>query len=463
GAVAVGARGPMEGTSNFSQLDELRSGAHRRQPRRLAHLVAAHRPGPGPEQAGITSVCSAHPLVIEAALLQAGADGTTALIEATCNQVNHQGGYTGLTPAAFRDQVHGIADRVGFPRKQIVFGGDHLGPSPWRRLPAEKAMEEAAKMVASYVDAGYEKIHLDTSMGCKDEPEHVGDLITAERAAKLAVIAERGAAARGYRPSYVIGTEVPTPGGALHPIEHIEPTGRDAVIATMEAHRRAFATTGTSAALERVVAIVAQPGAEFDDENVIVYRPLRARALSGVLAELPGLVFEAHSTDYQPLASLTSLVRDGFAILKVGPELTFAMRETLYGLDYVAGEMGRGWKEHSLEAAMEAEMLAHPGYWASYYAGEPDHQRALRHFSYSDRVRYYWSSPAAKTAVQRLFDHLDGTGTPAFLVSQFLPTLYPRVFDGSVPLDPRAMVVEAIRDVLRRYAEACRATAGGSR
>jgi D-tagatose-bisphosphate aldolase class II non-catalytic subunit len=462
GALAVGARGPMEGTSSFAQLDELRSGALKRRNRKLNALIAGKRTRPASEPAGITSVCSAHPLVIEAALLEAGDDGTTALIEATCNQVNHQGGYTGLTPAAFRDEVQGIADRVELPREKIVFGGDHLGPSPWRRLPAEKAMEEAAKMVAAYVAAGYEKIHLDTSMGCQDEPEQVGDLIAAERAAKLAVVAEGAAAARGYRPSYVIGTEVPTPGGAKHRIEHLEPTGPDAVRATIEAHRRAFATAGASEAFERVIAVVAQPGVEFDDENVVVYRPERARGLSGALAELPGLVFEAHSTDYQPVAALASLVRDGFAILKVGPELTFAMRQALYGLDYIAGEMENSWKEHSLTAAMEAEMLANPGHWAAYYSGEPGWQRVLRHFSYSDRIRYYWSSAPAKDAVERLFRHLDETGTPAFLVSQFLPTLYPRVFEGSVPRHPRAMVIEAVRDVLRRYAEACRATTGNS-
>jgi D-tagatose-bisphosphate aldolase class II non-catalytic subunit len=288
----------------------------------------------------------------------------------------------------------------------------------------------------------------------------VGDFIAAERAARLAVVAERAAGARGYRPSYVIGTEVPTPGGAQHRIEHLEPTGPEAVVATIDAHRRAFAAAGASEAFERVIGVVAQPGVEFDDENVVVFQPERAQELSRVLARLPGLVFEAHSTDYQPLASLARLVRDGFAILKVGPELTFALRQALYGLDYIADEMGHRREGQSLVAAMEADMVAHPGYWAAYYSGEPDWQRVLRHFSYSDRIRYYWSSPTAKDAVQRLFSHLRQTGTPKFLVSQFLPTLYPRVFDGSVPLDARAMVVEAVRDVLRRYAGACRATTG---
>ena len=89
---------------------------------------------------GITSVCSAHPLVIEAALLQAEADGTPALIEATCNQVNQEGGYTGMTPADFRDMVFAIADRVGLARDRIILGGDHLGPNPWKDLEAEEAV-----------------------------------------------------------------------------------------------------------------------------------------------------------------------------------------------------------------------------------------------------------------------------------------------------------------------------------
>ena len=396
-----------------------------------------------PEQSppGITSVCSAHPLVVEAALLQASDDGTTALIEATCNQVNHLGGYTGMTPAAFRDEVHRIADRAGFSRQRIVLGGDHLGPSPWRRLPAEKAMGEAATMVASYVAAGYEKIHLDTSMGCQGEPEHVGDLIAAERAAQLAVVAEGVATAHDYKPGYVIGTEVPTPGGALHKIEDLQPTRAEAVLETVEAHRRAFAAVGVNDAFRRIIAVVAQPGVEFDNENVVVYRPERARELSSALVEMPGLVFEAHSTDYQPLASLTSLVTDGFAVLKVGPELTFAMREALYALDYIAGElgggeMGGGRKEQSLVAAMESVMLANPGHWAAYYSGEPDWQRVLRHFSYSDRIRYYWSTPAATEAVRCLFRHLGETGTPAPLVSQFLPTLYPPRVQWSSPARP---------------------------
>jgi D-tagatose-1,6-bisphosphate aldolase subunit GatZ/KbaZ len=163
----------------------------------------------------------------------------------------------------------------------------------------------------------------------------------------------------------------------------------------------------------------------------------------------------ANSTDYQPAASLAGLVSDGFAILKVGPRLTFALREALYGLDQIATALYPSWSEHSLVAAMEREMLTNPRYWQSHYRGDPEEQRILRHFSYSDRTRYYWASSPAQDAVRRLLERLTGTSVPAPLISQFLPTLYPRVANGTLDPTPRTLVLEAVRDVLRVYAAAC--------
>jgi D-tagatose-1,6-bisphosphate aldolase subunit GatZ/KbaZ len=447
----------MEGTSTFADLDLVRSSGEAGPRRRLTSVISRGSRGAGHELAGVTSVCSAHPAVVEAAIRQAAADETVVLIEATCNQVNHQGGYTGLTPAAFRDQVYGIADGAGFPRRQVVLGGDHLGPNPWRHLPAEVAMSEAEAMVAAYVSAGYEKIHLDTSMGCQGEPVHLADAVTAERAARLAVVAQAAAGEAATSPRYVIGTEVPVPGGSVEEIEHLEVTGPEAVAATLEAHRTAFAAAGAQVAFDAVIAVVAQPGVEFDDRNVVVYQPELAAHLSRSLARMPGLVFEAHSTDYQPAASLARLVADGFAILKVGPALTFALREALYALDEIAVALSPEWSERSLVKVMEAEMLEHPGYWQPYYRGTPDEQRVLRHFSYSDRIRYYWAAPGPREAARGLLDHLGATSIPQPLISQFLPTLYPRVAGGVLDASPRALVLEAVRDVLRVYSSACRA------
>ena len=417
----------------------------------LASLAAAHARG---TPCGITSVCSAHPLVIEAALQQAAAAGEAALIEATCNQVNHEGGYTGLTPAAFRDVVLAIAGRVGLPRQRLILGGDHLGPNPWKHLPAEAALQRAAAMVGAYVEAGFAKIHLDTSMGCAGEPPGLPDAITAKRAAHLAAVAEAAAARAGTTLHYVIGTEVPTPGGATETIEHLAVTRPEAALATREVHRVAFAAAGAAAAFERVIALVVQPGVEFGHANVVVYRPEQARALSAALADMPGLVFEAHSTDYQPPAALAALVRDGFAILKVGPALTFALREALYGLDEIATALDPRWRTQSLAGVMEQVMRADPAHWRSHYPGTPEQQYVLRHYSYSDRIRYYWTVPEAKQGVERLLARLHGNPIPETLISQFLPLLYRRVMEGRLQPEPEALLREAVGDVLRVYRQA---------
>lgn len=127
-------------------------------PDTLGAIFAANRKG---ARRGIYSVCSAHALVLEAAFEAARDDGSPLLIEATCNQVNHQGGYTGMTPVDFRREVEALAARTGFALEALVLGGDHLGPNPWRHLRAKEAMQEAATMVAAYVAAGFTKIHLD--------------------------------------------------------------------------------------------------------------------------------------------------------------------------------------------------------------------------------------------------------------------------------------------------------------
>lgn len=403
---------------------------------------------------GITSVCSAHPLVIEAALLSAARDGSALLIEATCNQVNQDGGYTGMTPADFRRFVESCAARVAFPAERIILGGDHLGPNPWRQLPAEEAMAQAEAMIVAYVEAGFEKLHLDTSMGCAGEPAALNDERTAERAARLAKVAEQTAARIGSTPPvYVIGTEVPPPGGATHALDGIEVTRPEAARKTMAVHEAAFRAAGVEPALERVIAIVVQPGVEFGNANVVLYQPEKATGLIQVLDDLPGLLFEAHSTDYQPTAELAGLVDGGFAILKVGPGLTFALREALYGLDAIRGVLGGSNETESVSALLEARMLAMPHHWSGHYGGSSEAQRLQRHFSYSDRIRYYWPDPAVAGAVDRLFSDLPAA-IPETLISQYLARLYPEVLAGRVAPSPRDLCLAAIDSALLPYSQA---------
>ncbi|MGN6773954.1 D-tagatose-bisphosphate aldolase, class II, non-catalytic subunit [Rhizobium sp.] len=403
---------------------------------------------------GITSVCSAHPLVIEAALRRAALDEAVALIEATCNQVNQDGGYTGMTPRDFRRFVEDIAAAVGFPVDRIILGGDHLGPNPWRKLPAEEAMAKAEAMIAAYVEAGFEKIHLDTSMGCAGEAVALADELTAERAARLARVAEQAALRSGRRPPvYIIGTEVPPPGGATHALDELEVTRPEAAINTLAVHRAAFAKAGVEGALERVIAIVVQPGVEFGNANVVLYRPDRADGLVGALDQMPGLLFEAHSTDYQPGDALATLVEGGFAILKVGPGLTFALREAFYGLDAIASVLAGRVLSDAIYATMEAVMLESPGHWNSHYGGSAEEQRLQRHFSYSDRIRYYWPNEKAAAAVETLLARFEGD-IPETLISQYLGRVYPAVVAKKVLPRARDLCIAAIDAALEPYSAA---------
>lgn len=432
----------------------------------LAETIARHEAG---EPVGVYSVCSAHPTVIEAAIAQAAADDTYVLIEATSNQVDQFGGYTGLTPADFRDLVLGIADDAGFPRERVVLGGDHLGPNRWQRQPASEAMANAEVLIAAYVEAGYTKIHLDCSMSCAGDPPVLGDDVVAERSARLLQVAE--AAARRAKvdgPVYVIGTEVPVPGGAHETLDRLTPTPADNARQTIAAHRSAFAALGLDDVWPRVIALVVQPGVEFDHLSVIDYDRAATVDLRRVLDSEAHLVFEAHSTDYQRPAQLAELVADHWAILKVGPGLTFAMREALFALAWIEAELIPRPARSNLIEVIERRMLAEPAQWENYYhaqgersdggRNDPLTQRTARRYSYSDRLRYYWADAEVESARKTLLANLDRSGVPLPLISQFLPIQYERIRAGHLEPTPQALVLDRVRDALRPYARACLTT-----
>ena len=352
----------------------------------LRDIIARNRSG---APVAIPSVCSAHPDVLRASLTLAETLDRPLVIEATSNQVNQDGGYTGMTPSDFVARVEQIARESGVARERITFGGDHLGPQAWRDRSAEAAMAKAEAMVAAYVAAGFEKIHLDCSEGCAGEPAQLGDAETAERSALLAeVCLAQGTAA----PLFVVGTEVPPPGGARGAEEaEIAPTRPDAARATLDAHIDRF---GNMAA--HIGALVVQPGVEFGPETVHHLPETGGEALAAVLKDYPGLCFEAHSTDYQRPAAYHRLAALGFAFQKVGPALTHALRAALYRIDALRPDPG------GLRRAMEQLMLADPSHWRGHYHGDAAQQEHLRHASLADRIRYYWPDPAARQAVAEL-------------------------------------------------------------
>jgi len=155
--------------------------------------------------------------------------GGQVLVEATSNQVNKDGGYTGMRPADFSQFVGAIAKRVGFPRGRVLLGGDHLGPNCWQQLASEQALLRSERLIEDYVTAGFRKIHLDCSMPCADDAAPLDDATVAARVTRLCRVAERTwQRVGGEAPVCVVGTEVPVPGGAHGPLSELHPTSPEA-------------------------------------------------------------------------------------------------------------------------------------------------------------------------------------------------------------------------------------------
>lgn len=420
----------------------------------LTTMVEQHKRG---KANGIYAVCSAHPLVLESAIRYAHANRTPLLIEATSNQVDQFGGYTGMTPADFRHFVCQLANSLDFPEEQLILGGDHLGPNRWQHLPAEQAMANADGLIKSYVASGFKKIHLDCSMSCQGDPVPLTDAIVAERAARLAKIAEETCVEQFGESDlvYVIGTEVPVPGGAHETLAELEVTTPDAARATLKAHRHAFEKLGLDAIWSRIIALVVQPGVEFDHTHIIDYQPQKAVALSKMVETYDTLVFEAHSTDYQTPQSLRQLVKDHFAILKVGPALTFALREALFSLAAIEEELLPAKACSGLRHVLESVMLDRPEYWQSHYHGDGNARRLARGYSYSDRVRYYWPDSQIDDAFAHLVRNLADSPIPLPLISQYLPLQYVKVRSGELQPTPRELIINHIQDILAQYHTAC--------
>lgn len=413
--------------------------------KRLRDVIAANRAG---QMRGVPAWCTAHPETLRAILRLHAANDEMILIEATCNQVNQFGGYTGMSPANFRTYVEGLARESGVDFGRILLGGDHLGPNPWRQQPAEAAMRHAGAMVEAYAEAGFVKLHLDCSMACADD-RNLGEDEMAARAARLCGIAEASG-----RPglAYVIGTEVPIPGGETEMPDALAITRPEAVRATWDLHAEAFASLGLQAAAERVIAMVVQPGADFGNAHVHEFDPANASALAASVASIPNLAFEAHSTDFQPAQALSGLVAAHCAVLKVGPELTFAYRAAIFAMAAMEERLNVA-RPSGILRVLDQAMAENPGHWRAYVAAGDD-EALLRLFGLSDRVRYYWTAPALQSAVRQLRANIDRSRPPPGLVWQYAG----EAPDGGLPLSAR--IIDAkVQAVAARYRAACGAPA----
>lgn len=426
----------------------------------LKKIVELQKQG---KNVGIYSVCSANGYVIEAALKRGMSDGSCVLIESTANQCDQNGGYTGMKPADFKRFVLDIAEKNGFDKDRIFLGGDHLGPLTFAYKDESEAMADAEELIRHYVGAGFTKIHIDTSMKLNsDDPNaRLSDEIIAGRGARLAQVAEET-----YRkllqgdpdaipPVYIIGSEVPIPGGAVGGEDNgVQVTKVEDFRNTVQTFEKAFQAAGLDDEVwNRVIGVVVQPGVEEKDSGCTEYDRDKAKELTESIKDFPTLIFEGHSTDYQTKIKLRELIEDGVGILKVGPGLTFAMREAMFALENIERELlyGTDTEPSRFAETLDAAMLKDDKHWKKHYQGTELEIRLKRKYSFSDRCRYYMPVPDVEKASERLISNLRTTGVPLNLLSQFMPIQYTKVREGLLENDPVALIEDRITNTIDEY------------
>ena len=424
----------------------------------LSKIVEIQKSG---KAVGIYSACSANSFVIEAVLKKGLEDNSCVLIESTANQCDQFGGYTGMKPLDFKNYVYSIADKLGFDKNKIFLGGDHLGPLTWTNLNEEEAMKNSEVLIDAYVSAGFSKIHVDTSMKVKDDDPNtrLSDETIARRGVHLVKVAENAykklleTNPNAVEPIYIVGSEVPIPGGSQAAIdEGVQVTKVIDFKATMNTFKETFKKEGIEDVWDRVLGIVVQPGVEEKDSGCTEYDRSKALELSNAIKQVPDLVFEGHSTDYQTKIKLREMVEDGVAILKVGPGLTFAAREGLYALSFIEDEVCKvnGNTPSNFREVLDNEMLKNNSHWIKHYHGTQEEIALKRKYSFSDRSRYYYATEPVKKAIDTLLNNLKD-GCPLNLLSQFMPIQYTKVREGTLKNDPKELVLDRIGNTIDEY------------
>ena len=254
---------------------------------------------------------------------------------------------------------------------------------------------------------------------------------------------------------YIIGSEVPIPGGAVGSEDNdVQVTKVEDFKSTVAAFEKAFADAGLGTDVwDRVIGVVVQPGVEEKDSGCTEYDRENAKDLMASIKGFPSLVFEGHSTDYQTKIKLRELVEDGVGILKVGPGLTFAMREAMFALESIEKELFYGTDVNlsRFSEVLDEEMLKNDKNWKKHYHGTELEIRLKRKYSFSDRCRYYMPVPAVEEASGRLIANLRTHGIPLNLLSQFMPIQYTKVREGCLENDPVALIEDRITNTIDEY------------
>jgi tagatose-1,6-bisphosphate aldolase non-catalytic subunit AgaZ/GatZ len=371
-------------------------------PRILERLRALSSGGP---RRTLLVVCPNSEAVIEAAVSAAARNESPLAFTATLNQVDEDGGYTGMT---HRELAELVQEKV----RELAFDGpvslavDHGGPFLKDRhriegWSAEAALSGVRDSFAAAIRAGFDLIHVDCSID-PEAPDRASPVsVIAERTAALIADAETFRESEGFGPiAYEVGTE-----------EHSAGLADPAAFRDFLRHVRDELDRHGFSGVPLVFAV----GDVGTDLHTTGFDPAAAGRLAGAAGEF-GCGLKGHYTDN--LEDPAGYPAAGVAAANVGPE--FSEREfeglmTLAEREAAEVEAGRlAWGSGMEDALIRA--VVDSGRWRKWRLAE---EKGLdfealsperRAWMIRTGSRYVWTAPAAAAARERLYENLRRQG-----------------------------------------------------
>jgi D-tagatose-1,6-bisphosphate aldolase subunit GatZ/KbaZ len=345
----------------------------------------------------IPSFCTSNIFVLKSLLSFCKKKKLPILIETTSNQVNQHGGYSGNKPKDFIRKMNNLAKKMQFNKKNIFYGGDHLGPLPWKLSNSSVALKKSIELVNLYIAAKYQKIHIDTSIECNDDKT----LTNKEVFLRAQYILKKLKNKRIIKNTFLVfGTEVPLAGGNNN--KKIKSTMFKKIIDEYNNFSKLLKFENLPI---KNFGLVIEPGMKFMHKNVT--KPyLKNFKLKKLFSKKNNFFYEAHSTDYQSFITLRNLVKNNFKILKVGPELTFNLLKSFLFMEKV--EKKKYSKRSNFKKTILDEMFTSDQYWRDYFKNVSKKELKKNIInSYYDRTRYYLDNKKVLNSIKVLENNIN--------------------------------------------------------
>ena len=337
----------------------------------------------------LPSFCTSNIEVIKSILFFCHIKKLPCLIECTSNQVNQHGGYTNKTPKMFIKEILSISKKIKFNSKKLFLGGDHLGPLPWKKKSKTVAIKNSISLINDYLDQKFCKIHIDTSIKCKND-KYINSDIIFERTNE---ILNNDNIKKKIKDKFiVVGTEVPLAGSGDN--ENIIKTSKKQIETEVLKFKKILKKQNLK---NNIFGLVIEPGMKYTHSSVIKPNFTNFTNKKNI-SKKNNFVYEAHSTDYQSKKTLKQLVKNNFKFLKVGPELTYSYSRSLFFMENIEKNNFK-LKNSNIKKIIFSAMLKNRKYWEGYYEKKTTE---LFLNSKLDRMRYYFDTKPVVNSIKTL-------------------------------------------------------------